>query len=230
MASPHAKLWTSTTMKCRRRSKGWTFHLIIIRALRAKNITGLAQDFFLKLLDQGSFEVKTEAQFYDSEADQFLADRYITGTCPKCEAPGAYGDQCEKCGTALSPTDLIDPQSTLSGATPELKDTTLWYLPMGRHEGWLKSYIETGELNGGAHHDASAWKAHVTGQCRSWIDSGLQSRAMTRDLDWGVPVPVGRRRRKGALRLVGCPHWLYHVDHGMGRNVRAKLARLVAIR
>ena len=150
----------------------------------------VAQDFFLKLLDQGSFEVKTEAQFYDSEADQFLADRYITGTCPKCEAPGAYGDQCEKCGTALSPTDLIDPQSTLSGATPELKDTTLWYLPMGRHEGWLKSYIETGELNGGAHHDASAWKAHVTGQCRSWIDSGLQSRAMTRDLDWGVPVPV----------------------------------------
>ncbi len=151
---------------------------------------GVAQDFFLKLLDQGSFEVKTEAQFYDSEADQFLADRYITGTCPKCEAPGAYGDQCEKCGTALSPTDLIDPRSTLSGATPELKDTTLWYLPMGRHEGWLKSYIETGELDGALHHDASAWKAHVTGQCRSWIDSGLQSRAMTRDLDWGVPVPV----------------------------------------
>ena len=150
----------------------------------------VAQDFFLKLLEQGSFEVKTEAQFYDPEADQFLADRYITGTCPKCEAPGAYGDQCEKCGTALSPTDLIDPKSTLSGATPILKDTTLWYLPMGRHEGWLKTYIENGELDGKPHHDANAWKSHVTGQCRSWIDSGLQSRAMTRDLDWGVPVPV----------------------------------------
>jgi len=151
---------------------------------------GVAQDFFLKLLEQGSFEVKTEAQFYDPEADQFLADRYITGICPKCEAPGAYGDQCEKCGTALSPTDLIDPKSTLSGATPVLKDTTLWYLPMGRHESWLKTYIENGELDGKQHHDANAWKSHVTGQCRSWIDSGLQSRAMTRDLDWGVPVPV----------------------------------------
>lgn len=151
---------------------------------------GVAQDFFLTLLKKGSFEVKTEAQFYDPEADQFLADRYITGTCPKCEAAGAYGDQCEKCGTALSPTDLINPTSTLSGATPVLKDTTLWYLPMGRHEGWLKTYIEDGILDGVAHHDAASWKSHVTGQCRSWIDSGLQSRAMTRDLDWGVPVPV----------------------------------------
>lgn len=150
----------------------------------------VAQDFFLTLLDKGSFEVKTEAQFYDPEADQFLADRYITGTCPKCEAAGAYGDQCEKCGSALSPTDLIDPKSTLSGATPVLKDTTLWYLPMGRHEGWLKDYIEKGTLGGQPHHDASTWKSHVSGQCRSWIDSGLQSRAMTRDLDWGVPVPV----------------------------------------
>ena len=151
---------------------------------------GVAQDFFLTLLEKGSFEVKTEAQFYDPEADQFLADRYITGTCPKCEADGAYGDQCEKCGSALSPTDLINPTSTLSGATPVLKDTTLWYLPMGRHEGWLKEYIENGTFEGQPHHDASTWKAHVSGQCRSWIDSGLQSRAMTRDLDWGVPVPV----------------------------------------
>ena len=151
---------------------------------------GVAQDFFLTLLDKGSFEVKTEAQFYDPGADQFLADRYITGTCPKCEAAGAYGDQCEKCGSTLSPTDLIDPKSTLSGATPVLKDTTLWYLPMGRHEGWLKDYIENGTFEGQPHHDASTWKSHVTGQCRSWIDSGLQSRAMTRDLNWGVPVPV----------------------------------------
>ena len=151
---------------------------------------GVAQDFFLTLLEKGSFEVKTEAQFFDPEAEQFLADRYITGTCPKCEAAGAYGDQCEKCGSTLSPTDLIDPKSTLSGATPVLKDTTLWYLPMGRHEGWLKDYIENGAIEGQPHHDASTWKSHVTGQCRRWIDSGLQSRAMTRDLDWGVPVPV----------------------------------------
>jgi methionyl-tRNA synthetase len=150
----------------------------------------VAQDFFLKLLDSGSFEVKTDAQFFDPEASQFLADRYITGTCPKCDAPDAYGDQCEKCGSALSPKDLVDPKSTLSGATPILKDTTLWYLPMGRHEDWLRDYIDNGKFNGKAHHDARAWKSHVTGQCRSWIDGGLQSRAMTRDLDWGVPVPV----------------------------------------
>ncbi len=149
-----------------------------------------AQEFFKTLLDKGSFEVKTEAQFYDPEAQQFLADRYIIGTCPKCEADGAYGDQCEKCGSALSPTDLIQPKSTLSGATPVLKDTTLWYLPMGRHESWLKEYIEKGLFEGKPHHDPQTWKAHVTGQCRSWIDGGLQSRAMTRDLDWGVPVPV----------------------------------------
>ncbi len=150
----------------------------------------VAQDFFLTLLDKGAFEVKTEAQFFDPEAQQFLADRYITGTCPKCEAAGAYGDQCEKCGSTLSPTDLIEPKSTLSGATPVLKDTTLWYLPMDRHEGWLREYIEEGRLEGAPHHDAAAWKAHVVGQCKSWIDGGLQARAMTRDLDWGVPVPV----------------------------------------
>jgi methionyl-tRNA synthetase len=150
----------------------------------------VAQEFFLKLLENDAFEVKTEAQFYDAQAGTFLADRYITGTCPKCHQPGAYGDQCEKCGAALSPTDLIDPTSTLSGATPELRDTTLWYLPMGRHEHWLRAYIENGVLDGQPHHDPSLWKAHVVGQCRSWIDSGLESRAMTRDLDWGVPVPL----------------------------------------
>lgn len=150
----------------------------------------VAQDFFLKLLENDAFEVKTEAQFYDAQAGSFLADRYITGTCPKCQQPGAYGDQCEKCGTSLSPTELIDPKSTLSGATPELRDTTLWYLPMGRHEQWLRDYIENGMLDGLPHHDAGLWKAHVVGQCRSWIDNGLESRAMTRDLDWGVPVPL----------------------------------------
>jgi methionyl-tRNA synthetase len=150
----------------------------------------VAQDFFLQLLDNDSFEVKTLEQYYDEEADQFLADRYITGTCPKCHADGAYGDQCEQCGSTLSPTELINPKSTLSGAKPVLKPTTLWYLPMGRHEEWLKDYIENGVLNGKAHHDAKAWKSHVVGQCKSWIDGGLQSRAMTRDLKWGVPVPV----------------------------------------
>ena len=150
----------------------------------------VAQDFFLQLLENDSFEVKTQEQYYDEEADQFLADRYITGTCPTCNADGAYGDQCEKCGSTLSPTELINPKSTLSGAKPVLKPTTLWYLPMGRHEEWLKDYIENGMLNGKAHHDAKAWKSHVVGQCKSWIDGGLQSRAMTRDLKWGVPVPV----------------------------------------
>jgi len=150
----------------------------------------VAQDFFLKLLENNSFEVKTEEQYFDEEADQFLADRYITGTCPKCDAANAYGDQCEKCGSTLSPTELINPKSTLSGSKPILKPTTLWYLPMGRHEDWLRDYIEKGELDGKPHHDAKAWKAHVTGQCKSWIDGGLQSRAMTRDLKWGVPVPI----------------------------------------
>ena len=150
----------------------------------------VAQDFFLKLLENNSFEVKTEEQYYDVEADQFLADRYITGTCPKCESPNAYGDQCEKCGSTLSPTELIEPRSTLSGSKPVLKPTTLWYLPMGRHEDWLREYIENGKLDGMNHHNAKAWKSHVIGQCKSWIDGGLQSRAMTRDLKWGVPVPV----------------------------------------
>ena len=150
----------------------------------------VAQDFFLTLLDKGGFEVKTEEQFYDEEAKQFLADRYIQGTCPACGHDGAYGDQCEKCGKTLSPTELVNPRSTLSGSTPVLKPTTLWYLPMGRHEEWLREYIVDGTLDGQPHHNAKEWKAHVLGQCRSWIDGGLESRAMTRDLDWGVPVPV----------------------------------------
>lgn len=149
-----------------------------------------AQEFFLNLLEKGSFEVKTEKQYFDVEANQFLADRYIVGTCPKCGHDHAYGDQCENCGSALSPNDLIDPRSVLSGSKPELRETSLWYLPMGDHEEWLKSYIEEGTLNGEQQHDVKAWKKHVIGQCKSWIDSGLQSRAMTRDLDWGVKVPV----------------------------------------
>lgn len=149
-----------------------------------------AGDFFLRLHEKGVFEEKTSKQYYDAEASQFLADRYITGTCPKCGYEQAYGDQCESCGSTLSPQDLINPRSTLSGSAPELRETSHWYLPMERHEGWLRKWIEEGTLDGAHHHDPSQWKKQVLGQCKSWIDGGLQARAMTRDLDWGVPVPL----------------------------------------
>lgn len=149
-----------------------------------------AQDFFTELNEKGAFEVKTTEQYYDPAQQQFLADRYITGECPNCGNPSAYGDQCERCGKDLSPKDLINPKSTLSGETPELRETSLWYLPMGDHEDWIRDYIKDGLLDGAVHHDPSTWKNHVLGQCRSWVDAGLKSRAMTRDLDWGVPVPV----------------------------------------
>lgn len=149
-----------------------------------------AGDFFLKLHEQGVFEQKNSEQFYDPEAEQFLADRYITGTCPKCGHENAYGDQCEACGSTLSPQDLIDPRSTLSGAEPVLRETSHWFLPMQKHEDWLRTWLTEGKLDGVEHHDASAWKKQVIGQCKSWIDGGLQARAMTRDLDWGVPVPL----------------------------------------
>jgi methionyl-tRNA synthetase len=150
----------------------------------------MSQEVFKKLLDKGMFEVEKSQQYYDPEAKQFLADRYIMGTCPKCANDRAYGDQCEKCGSALSPLELIDPHSTLSGSKPELRETSHWYLPMGNHEGWIKPFIQDGTLDGIQHHITKEWKAHVLGQCMSWIDGGLQSRAMTRDLEWGVPVPV----------------------------------------
>ncbi len=150
----------------------------------------MSQEVFKKLLEKGMFEVETSMQYYDPEAKQFLADRYIIGTCPKCANDRAYGDQCEKCGTSLSPLELIDPKSTLSGSVPVLKETSHWYLPMGQHESWIRHFISEGKLDGVQHHITKEWKAHVLGQCMSWIDGGLQSRAMTRDLDWGVPVPV----------------------------------------
>lgn len=149
-----------------------------------------AQEFFLELEKKGAFTKETREQFYDAEYNQFLADRYVTGTCPKCANPGAYGDQCEKCGSSLNPTDLIDPKSTLSGNKPVLKETSHWYLPMDRHEAWLKEWIEQGTLDGKQHHNPKEWRNQVIGQCKSWIDGGLQSRAMTRDLDWGVKVPT----------------------------------------
>lgn len=150
----------------------------------------MSQSVFKQLLEKGMFEVETSQQYYDAEAKQFLADRYITGTCPKCSNDRAYGDQCEKCGSALSPLELIEPKSTLTGSAPVLKETSHWYLPMSRHEEWIKPFIQDGVLDGMQHHIIKEWKAHVLGQCMSWIDGGLQSRAMTRDLDWGVPVPV----------------------------------------
>lgn len=149
-----------------------------------------ASEYFKKLNESGSFIEKTTEQYYDTEFKQFLADRYITGTCPNCDNENAYGDQCENCGSALSPTELKNPKSTLSGNTPELRETSHWFLPMDRHEDWLKSWIKDGQLNGEQQHDPKAWRNQVVGQCMSWIDGGLKPRAMTRDLDWGVPVPV----------------------------------------
>ncbi len=150
----------------------------------------MSSDIFLKLNSKGVFDKQTSRQYYDEEQNQFLADRYIMGTCPNCGNDKAYGDQCEKCGTALSPLDLIDPKSTISGSKPVLKETSHWYLPMSHHQSWIGDFIQNGSLNGKFHHDPKEWKAHVVGQCMSWIDGGLHSRAMTRDLDWGVPVPL----------------------------------------
>lgn len=149
-----------------------------------------AQEFFKVLDEKNQFTKETSEQYYDEEYDQFLADRYITGTCPSCKNENAYGDQCEKCGSALSPTDLINPKSTLSGKTPIMRTTSHWYLPMQDHEDWLKEWVKEGTLNGVQQHDPSKWRNQVVGQCMSWIDSGLRPRAMTRDLDWGVKVPV----------------------------------------
>ena len=140
-----------------------------------------ASEFFRTLYDKGEFVEKTSEQYYDEEAHQFLADRYITGTCPHCKNPNAYGDQCEACGTSLSPLDLIDPKSAISGSKPVLRETKHWYLPLDKHEAWLRKWILE---------DHKEWKANVYGQCKSWLDMGLQPRAVSRDLDWGIPVPV----------------------------------------
>ncbi len=148
-----------------------------------------AQDYFKHLDEKGTFVRKTTSQYYDEEYNQFLADRYITGTCPRCQNPSAYGDQCEKCGSTLNPTDLINPVSKLSGKMPVLRETSHWFLPMENHEKWLREWISKGELDGKPHHDPAEWRNQVIGQCMSWIDGGLQARAMTRDLDWGVKVP-----------------------------------------
>ncbi|MEL7119590.1 MAG: methionine--tRNA ligase [Bacteroidota bacterium] len=150
-----------------------------------------AQEFFLNLVEKGDeFDVKTIEQYYDEEFDQFLADRYIVGTCPKCGYDEAYGDQCENCGSDLSPTELISPRSTLSGKSPVLKQTKHWYFKLDKHQEWLRNWISEGILDGQQHHDPNKWRKHVLGQCLSWLDEGLQPRAITRDLSWGIPVPL----------------------------------------
>ena len=141
-----------------------------------------ASEFFVKLYEQGDFIEETTAQLYDEEAQQFLADRFVVGTCPRCGHEEAYGDQCENCGSTLNATDLINPKSTITGAVPTLKETKHWFLPLDRYEDFLKKWILEGHKKD--------WKPNVYGQCKSWIDDGLKPRAVTRDLDWGIPVPV----------------------------------------
>lgn len=141
-----------------------------------------ASDFFVKMYEQDDFLEETTAQLFDEEAQQFLADRFVTGTCPVCGNEEAYGDQCENCGSSLNATDLINPKSTISGAVPSMKETKHWFLPLDKYESFLKEWILEG------HKDD--WKPNVYGQCKSWIDDGLKPRAVTRDLDWGIPVPV----------------------------------------
>ena len=140
-----------------------------------------ASDFFRTLYDKGEFVEQESEQYYDEEAHTFLADRYITGECPHCHAEGAYGDQCEKCGTALSPTELINPRSTVSGSKPVLRKTKHWYLPLDKHQQWLEPWITK---------EHTEWRTNVMGQCKSWFDMGLKPRAVSLDLEWGIPVPV----------------------------------------
>jgi methionyl-tRNA synthetase len=148
----------------------------------------LSQEFFLNLYQKGEFIEKESEQYYDEEFDQFLADRYITGTCPNCNNEGAYGDQCEKCGTSLNPLELINPKSTLSGKPPVLRVTKHWYLPLDKYQPWLEEWLIEGKKN--------KWKSNVYGQCSSWLKAGLQPRSMTRDLDWGIDVPLEEAKGK----------------------------------
>lgn len=147
----------------------------------SKTHNKLASDFFKKLYEEGKLQVKESEQYYDEEAHQFLADRYITGECPHCHHEGAYGDQCEHCGSDLSPLELINPKSTISGSKPIIKKTKNWYLPLNQYQDWLKKWILE---------EHKEWRPNVYGQCKSWLDLNLQPRAMTRDLNWGIPVPV----------------------------------------
>src|ERR1700709_1993947 len=147
----------------------------------------LSQEFFLNLYEKGEFIEKFSEQYFDEDYQQFLADRYITGTCPNCGNENAYGDQCERCGTSLNPTDLINPVSTLSGKAPILKATKHWYLPLDKYQPWLEKWIDTKE---------GEWKVNVFGQCKSWLKSGLQPRSMTRDLAWGIAGDFKQKKGK----------------------------------
>ena len=153
----------------------------------------IASDFFRKLYEKGEFIEKTNEQYFDQEANQFLADRYIVGTCPHCKNERAYGDQCEACGTSLNATDLINPRSVISGSAPVLKETKHWYLPLDKYEPFLKEWILEGHKE---------WKPNVYGQCKSWIDMGLQPRAVSRDLGLGHSCSRGRSGRQGAVCMV----------------------------
>ncbi|UIR55646.1 methionine--tRNA ligase [Sphingobacterium sp. SRCM116780] len=172
----------------------------------------LSQEFFLNLYEKGEFIEKFSEQYYDEDFHQFLADRYIVGTCPNCKSEGAYGDQCEKCGTSLNPTDLINPVSTLSGKTPILKKTKHWYLPLDKYQPWLEKWLIEGKKD--------VLKSNVFGQCQSWLKSGLQPRSMTRDLDWGVDVPLKEAAGKKLYVWLDAPigyisatkQWA--IDHG----------------
>ena len=161
--------------------KGFGINFDIYSRTSSRTHSEVASEFFRKMYDEGKFIEKESEQYFDTEANTFLADRYIVGTCPKCGNEGAYGDQCEKCGSTLSPDELLNPHSALSGSTPVKKKTKHWYLPLDRYEPWLKEWILDGHKE---------WRTNVYGQCKSWIDGGLQPRAVSRDLDWGVPVPV----------------------------------------
>ena len=156
-----------------------------------------SQDFFKTLHNKGEFTEVESEQYFDPVAEQFLADRYIKGTCPKCNYDSAYGDQCENCGSTLSPTELINPQSTLSEGNPELRKTKHWYLPLNKYEDWLREWVDNGTVNGDQLHYPEDWKNHVVGQCKSWLDTGLMPRAMTRDLSWGVDVPQDIKGSEG---------------------------------
>jgi len=149
-----------------------------------------AKGFFKVLHEKGAFVEKVSEQYFDPEHQMFLADRYIVGTCPKCQFEDAYGDQCERCGSTLSPRELVNPRSKLSGATPILKETKHWYLSLDKHQDWLGEWINKGTIGGDFQHDSKHWKRNVVGQCNSWLQDGLQPRSMTRDLDWGVDVPL----------------------------------------
>ena len=161
--------------------EGFGISFDIYSRTTSKQHAKTASDFFRKLYENGKFIEQESEQYYDEVAGQFLSDRYIMGECPRCHAQGAYGDQCEHCGSTLSPDELINPVSKLSGAQPVKRRTKHWYLPLDQHESWLRHWILD---------EHTEWKTNVYGQCKSWLDTGLQPRAVTRDLDWGIPVPV----------------------------------------